>query len=106
MSTSTQSSQAPLDTTSSASSSQEIGALAEKFLASLKRLASLRPTQEDTDRAVESLELLLRAQNFDPSQQMALLDSQVIHIGQPSPTASATRPKEWQFSWRMGVLSI
>ena len=77
-----QSSQPPSDTTSSAATSaqaQEIGALAEKFLASLKRLASLRPVQEDTDRAVENLELLLRAQNFDPSQKMALLDSGASH---------------------------
>ena len=35
--------------------------------------------QEDTDRAVESLELLLRAQNFESSQQMALLDSGASH---------------------------
>ena len=82
MSTSSQSLQAPTDMSPSSATStqaQEIGALAEKFLASLKRLAGLRPIQEDTDRAVESLELLLRAQNFDPSQQMALLDSGASH---------------------------
>ena len=82
MSTPLQSLQAPVDTPSSTATStqaQEIGVLAEKFLASLKRLAGLRPIQEDTDRAVESLELLLRAQNFDPSQQMALLDSGASH---------------------------
>ena len=91
LSMSTQSSQVPSDTLSSTSSShqaQEIGALAASFLASLKRLASLRPIQEDTDRAVENLELLLRAHNFDSSQQMALLDSGASH---PYRAASSNR---------------
>ena len=101
LSESLQSSQSPSDTTSSTATSaqaQEIGALAEKFLASLKRLAALRPIQEDTDRAVESLELLLRAQNFEPSQRMALLDSGASH-----PYRAAKSNREHYESKRVAV---
>ena len=58
----------------------------------------MRPIQEDIDRAVETLELLLRAQNFEPSQQMALLDSGASH---PYRTAKSNR--EHQEAKRVAV---
>ena len=59
----------------SSASSREIGEMAEQFLARLKKLAMMRPLQEATDQAVHDLELLLRGQGFEPSDNMVLLDS-------------------------------
>ena len=64
-----------LASTLSSASSREIGEMAEQFLARLKKLAMMRPLQEATDQAVHDLELLLRGQGFEPSDNMALLDS-------------------------------